>query len=126
MKKALFTLSALILSLSVLSGCRREDIREVSVELPKATAADVKKMQLAFVIPGPHGLRDARVCDGIDLESFKFDDQKKTLTMRYDSMKTAHTNIRMLLQGAGFEVVFPENNKNGVAGYLDVKPASVD
>lgn len=46
--------------------------------------------------------------------------------MKYDSMKIAHTNIRMLLQEAGLEVVFPKNNKSGVAGYLDVKPASVD
>jgi hypothetical protein len=46
--------------------------------------------------------------------------------MKYDSMKIAKTNIRMLIEAAGVEVHFPSNNASGVAGYLDYKPASAD
>ena len=126
MKKVLFTLSVLLLSLAVLSGCRREDVRELTVTIPSMTPADSNRVVRAFVIGDPRRPRDAHFYEGIDPKSFRFDFNQKTLTMTYDSMKIAHTNIRMLLQDAGLEVVFPENNKSGVAGYLDVKPASVD
>ena len=55
----------------------------------------------------------------------KFVFDAKTLTMRYDSMKIAQTNIRMLIESKGVEVHFPSNT-TGVAGYLDVKPKSVE
>ena len=45
--------------------------------------------------------------------------------MKYDSMKIAKTNIRMLIESAGVEVLFP-SNATGVAGYIDYKPASAD
>ncbi len=114
------------LFLCLTSGCRREDNRELTVEIPSMTVADSNRVVLAFVLGDPRRSREAHFYDGIDPTSFRFDFAKKTLTMKYDSMKIAHTNIRMLLQEAGLEVVFPENNKSGVAGYLDVKPASVD
>jgi Fe-S cluster biosynthesis and repair protein YggX len=46
-------------------------------------------------------------------------------TTAYDSMKIAKTNIRMLIESAGVEVLFPSNT-TGVAGYIDYKPASAD
>ena len=106
-----------------LAGCRREDIREFTVEMPSLTEADKSKVVDAFTIRSPG--RPPRVYEGIFTDSFKFDFDKKTLTMKYDSMKIAQTNIRMLIQGKGVEVVFPTNT-TGVAGYLDVKPKSVE
>ena len=121
MKKLLLLIA--IAAVAVLSGCRREDIREFTVEMPSLTEADKSKVVDAFTIRSPG--RPPRVYEGIFLESFKFDFEKKTLTMKYDSMKIAQTNIRMLIQGKGVEVVFPTNT-TGVAGYLDVKPKSVE
>ena len=121
MKKSLLLIT--IVALAALSGCRREDIREFTVEMPSLTEADKSKVVDAFTIRSPG--RPPRVYEGIFLESFKFDFEKKTLTLKYDSMKIAQTNIRMLIQDKGIEVVFPTNT-TGVAGYLDVKPKSVE
>ena len=121
MKKLLLLIA--ITAVATMSGCRREDIREFTVEMPSLTEADKSKVVDAFTIRSPG--RPPRVYEGIFTDSFKFDFEKKTLTMKYDSMKIAQTNIRMLIQGKGVEVVFPTNT-TGVAGYLDVKPKSVE
>ena len=112
---------ATLASLALLGGCRREDIREVTIELPKLTEADKAKVMDAFV-SRKKGQAD-RIYEGIFTDTFQFDFSKKTLTMKYDSMKIAQTNIRMLIQDKGVEVLFPSNT-TGVAGYLDVKPES--
>lgn len=114
MKKTAFF--ALILAVSILPGCRREDIREFTVEIPGLTAANKEKVVRAFFIENPSNPRLNRYRDGIDVGSFRFDFAKKTLTMKYDSMKIAHTNIRMLIQDQGIEVTFPSNT-TGRAGY---------
>lgn len=121
MKKSFLLIA--IASLAALSGCRREDIREFTVQLPSLTEADKQKVVEAFTIRSQG--RPPRVYEGIFTDSFKFDFEKKTLTMKYDSMKIAQTNIRMLIEGKGVEVLFPSNT-TGVAGYLDVKPKSVE
>jgi len=115
----------LMLAMIVLAvaGCRREDIREFTVEIPGLTQGNKQKVAEAFIIKKPG--QPPRVYEGIRPDTFVFDFDKKTLTMKYDSMKIAHTNIRMLIQDAGVEVAFPSNT-TGVAGYLDVKPASVE
>ena len=121
MKKLLLLIA--ITAVATMSGCRREDIREFTVEMPSLTEADKSKVVDAFTIRSPG--RPPRVYEGIFIDSFKFDFGKKTLTMKYDSMKIAQTNIRMLIESKGVEVVFPTNT-TGVAGYLDVKPKSVE
>ena len=121
MKKLLLLIA--ITAVATMSGCRREDIREFTVEMPSLTEADKSKVVDAFTIRSPG--RPPRVYEGILSDSFKFDFDKKTLTLKYDSMKIAQTNIRMLIQNKGVEVVFPTNT-TGVAGYLDVKPKSVE
>ncbi len=121
MKKSLLLIA--IVAFATLSGCRREDIREFTVEMPSLTEADRQKVVDAFTIRSPG--RPPRVYEGIFTDSFRFDFDKKTLTMKYDSMKIAQTNIRMLIESKGVEVHFPSNT-TGVAGYLDVKPKSVE
>lgn len=109
---------------AALSGCRREDVREFTVEIPGLTQENRQKVVDAFTIRKPG--QTPHVCDGIRPDTFAFDFEKRTLTMKYDSMKIAKTNIRMLIEAAGVEVHFPSNNASGVAGYLDYKPASAD
>ena len=103
---------------AALSGCRREDVREFTVEIPGLTQENRQKVVDAFTVRKPG--QNPHVYEGIR------DFGKKTLTMKYDSMKIAKTNIRMLIEAAGVEVHFPSNNASGVAGYLDYKPASAD
>jgi len=110
-------------AVAVLSGCRREDIREFTVEIPGLTQENKQKVAEAFIVR-KHG-QVPHVYDGIRPDTFSFDFEKKTLTMKYDSMKIAKTNIRMLIESAGVEVHFPSNT-TGVAGYLDFKPSSAD
>ena len=111
MKHLLISLSALSL---LFCGCRREDIREFTVEIPGLTASNQAQVVEAFNLRTPGS--GAKVYDGIDTSSFKFDLEKKTLTLKYDSMKIAQTNIRMLIQDKGVEVFFPSNT-TGRAGY---------
>jgi len=112
------TIIAILTFAAVLSGCRREDVREFTVEIPGLTAENRNIVVDAFKIRKPG--QAERVYEGIYPDSFRFDLERKTLTMRYDSMKIAKTNIRMLIQDKGVEVHFP-SNATGVAGYVDRK-----
>ena len=114
MKTLLIACSAL--SLILLAGCRREDVREVTIEVPSLAADKEAAVKDAFVIKDARDPRRNRYYDGIYPDSFRFDHEKKTVTLSYDSMKIAHTNIRMLIRDRGFEVVFPTNT-TGRAGY---------
>lgn len=94
-----------ILILSAFVGCRRADIREMTVEMPELAEADK-----------PAVVKALSRYDGIDSDSFKWNLDRKTLTLKYDSMTVAQTNIRMAIESKGIKVVFPENT-SGRAGY---------
>lgn len=87
--KKLVTLSALVL-VACLAGCRLEDVRTVTVSLPKLTAADTNTVVKAL----------ARYA-GVKRETIAFDLEKRTVTMAYDSMQIAKTNIRRAIESAG-------------------------
>lgn len=110
-----------VMALVAICGCRREDIVEFTVEVPGLTQENKGKIVEAFTArrngQSPH------VYDGIKPDTFEFDFEKKTIKMKYDSMKIAQTNIRMLIESAGVEVTFPSNT-TGVAGYLNARPVS--
>lgn len=106
-------LLALTVLLSLV-GCRREDIRSVTVEIPSLSPTNQAQVVEAFVLRMP-GMPE-KVYDGIDPTTFVFDFDRKTLTLKYDSMKIAQTNIRMLIQEKGLAVRFPEKT-TGRAGY---------
>ena len=101
-------------------GCRREDIVEFTIDIPGLTQENKGKIVEAFTV---RKNEQVHVYDGIRPDSFEFDFAKKTLKMKYDSMKIAQTNIRMLIESAGVEVAFPSNT-TGVAGYLNARPVS--
>ena len=84
-------LSAAILA--VILGCRREDVRDYTIEIPELT--DANKAQVVEALA-----KDA----GIKKDSFKWDMAAKTLTLKYDSMAIAKTNIRMAIEEKGLKV----------------------
>ena len=97
--------SFLFLSLLALPGCRREDVREMTVTMPALVEADKAKVVAA--------LSRYR---GVQADSFRWDMEAKTLTLRYDSMQVAQANIRYAIDEKGVKVAFPEK-ADGRAGH---------
>jgi len=97
MKHPVPVLSVLLVSLVLLSGCRREDIREMTVSMPGLTEANKAKVVEAL-----------QKYNGIDKGSYKWDMTAKTLTLRYDSMQIAQANVRYAIDEKGVKVAFPE------------------
>lgn len=84
-------LSAAILA--VILGCRREDVRDYTIEIPELT--DANKAQVVEALAKYAGIKK---------DSFKWDMAAKTLTLKYDSMAIAKTNIRMAIEEKGLKV----------------------
>ena len=90
----------LFLGLSLLAlvpGCRRTDVREMTVTMPELVEADKAKVVAAL----------AKYA-GVEKDSFAWDMSAKTLTLRYDSMQIAQANIRYAIDEKGVKVAFPE------------------
>ena len=87
------------LSLFVLlsPGCRREDVREMTVAMPSLTEADKPKVEAAL----------SRY-NGVRKDSYRWDMAAKTLTLSYDSMQVAQANVRYAIDESGVKVAFPE------------------
>ncbi len=83
--------------LFLLPGCRRTDVREMTVSLPALQEADKAKVVEAL----------ARY-SGVEKDSYRWDTAAKTLTLRYDSMQVAQANIRYAIDAKGVKVAFPE------------------
>ena len=100
--KNILIFAALVLALA---GCRREDVREMTVTMQSLTDADKAKVVEAL----------ARF-NGVDKTSYQWNEGAKTLTLRYDSMQVAQANIRYAIDEKGVKVVFPKKTDNH-AGY---------
>jgi len=92
-------------ALTLLPGCRRADVREMTVLMPSLTEADKPKVVAAL----------ARF-NGVEKGSFRWDLSAKTLTLRYDSMQVAQANVRYAIDESGVPVAFPEK-ADGRAGH---------
>lgn len=79
------------------TGCRREDMREMTVKMPGLTEENRAKVVEAI----------ARY-DGVRKDSYRWDMKAKTLTLVYDSMRVAQANVRYAIDGAGVSVEFPQ------------------
>ena len=100
MKNALLLTSTFFIlhsSLFILSGCRREDVREMTVSMPGLTEANKAKVVEALA-----------KYNGVQKDSYVWDMNAKTLTLRYDSMQIAQANIRYAIDEKGVKVAFPE------------------
>ena len=99
-KKSVFCMAFFAFHFSLLllfCGCRREDIREMTVSMPGLTEADKAKVVEAL-----------QKYNGIQKDSYVWDMNAKTLTLRYDSMQIAQANIRYAIDEKGVKVAFPE------------------
>lgn len=105
MKKTLLSVLTLAAFAVLCAGCRRADVREFTVSIPGLTQANKAMVEQALA-----------KYNGIEKDSYVWDFSKKTLTLRYDSMQIARTNIRMAIAGKGIAVDFPTNT-TGRAGY---------
>lgn len=94
-----------VVLLALVSGCRREDVREYTFSIPGL--AETNQAQIVEALAK---------YNGIQKNSYRWDFAQKTLTLRYDSMQIARTNIRMAIAAKGIKVDFPENT-TGRAGY---------
>ena len=111
--KKIFLLIALTAIAAFTDGCRREDFREHMFEIPGMTPENTNAIKKAV-----------SVYNGVDMDSLEFDIGKKTLKVRFDSMKIARTNIRMAIEEKGIAVKHPE--KNGApAGYINERDKEV-
>ena len=98
-RKSIIRLTFFLLPFSFLllaCGCRREDIREMTVFLPDLREADKAKVVEALA-----------KYNGIEKGSYAWDMSAKTLTLRYDSMQIAQANIRYAIDEKGVKVAFP-------------------
>lgn len=91
-------------------GCRRTDVRQVTVKVDGLESNDVAKVNAAFLTSA------GMIYDGILMDTIKCDFKAGTITLDYESMKIAQTNIRMLLESKGLKVIYPTNT-TGRAGY---------
>ena len=97
MNQILRVLPVLLVLLACLSGCRREDVREMTVSMPGLTEANKAKVVEALA-----------KYNGIQKDSYVWDMGAKTLTLKYDSMQIAQANIRYAIDEKGVKVAFPE------------------
>ena len=78
-------------------GCRREDVREMTVSIPGLTEANKAQVVEALA-----------KYNGVQKDSYVWDMGRKTLTLKYDSMQIAQANIRYAIDEKGVKVAFPE------------------
>ena len=93
MKKT-FLLIALSALFVLVDGCRREDFREHTFEIPGMTSENIDTIKNAIYVYG-----------GVVRNSLEFNLENKTLKVRFDSMKVAQTNIRMAIEEKGVEQI---------------------
>lgn len=83
-------------AITALCGCRREDIREMTVAIPSLSEHNRQTVVKAL-----------EKYQGIDRDSYQWDFEGRKLTLRYDSMKIAQANIRYAINESGIRVAFP-------------------
>ena len=113
MKKRIFMGMVVAMAVIAIAGCRRKDFREVTIDVPGMTADNKQTIRDALFF-----------YDGVVRESLKFDLEKKQLTLRFDSLKVAQTNLRMAIEQKGIAVKYPPNT-TGVAGYINKRASEV-
>jgi hypothetical protein len=72
---------------TLVMACRRQDVRECSFDVPWLN--DANKVQVVSALSK---------YAGVDASSLRFDVDKKTVTLKYDSMQVAQANIRAALE----------------------------
>jgi hypothetical protein len=81
------------LAVVMLAGCRREDVREFKLEIPTLNASNQATVVEALA-----------KYNGIRKDSYQWDLEAKTLTLKYDSMQIAKENIRQAIEAKNISV----------------------
>jgi hypothetical protein len=81
------------LAVLTLAGCRREDVREFTLETPALNASNQTAVVEALA-----------KYNGIRKDSYRWDLEAKTLTLKYDSMQIAKENIRQAIEAKNISV----------------------
>jgi hypothetical protein len=84
---------AALVALTVLAGCRREDVREFTLTIPDLCASN--QTQIAEAL-GKY--------NGIVKGSLKWDFSGRTLSLKYDSMQIAKENIRQAIEDRNIRI----------------------
>ncbi len=100
MKSMRIIILATVIAAAII-GCRREDIREMTVTMPGLTETNKAKVVEALA-----------KYNGVLKDSYVFDMKAHTLTLRYDSMQIAQANIRYAIDEKGVKVAFPAKTDN--------------
>ena len=79
--------------LLVACGCRREDVRTFTVEIPDLSEANKDRVVEAL-----------KKYNGVRKDTYQWDFAAKTLTFRYDSMQLAEENVRQAIEAAKLTV----------------------
>ena len=81
------------LAVLTLAGCRREDVREFTLEIPSLSASSQAAVVEALA-----------KYNGIRKDSYRWDLEAKTLTLKYDSMQIAKENIRQAVEAKNIAI----------------------
>ena len=81
------------LAVLTLAGCRREDVREFTLEIPSLSASSQAAVVEALA-----------KYNGIRKDSYRWDLEAKTLTLKYDSMQIAKENIRQAIEAKNIAI----------------------
>lgn len=117
MKKLLFVPLALLM----LAGCRRADIREITVEIPGLSAVAEKSNEEETA---QKKILDALLTyEGVKTNKIEWSRSGNvpTLTLQFDSMQIAETNIRKAIEETGYAVSYPALEKGQPAGYINTR-----
>ena len=89
MRYAMFAALAVL----TLAGCRREDVREFTLEIPSLNSSNQAVVVEALA-----------KYNGIRKDSYRWDLDAKTLTLEYDSMQIAKENIRQAVEAKNIAI----------------------
>jgi hypothetical protein len=81
------------LAVLTLAGCRREDVREFTLEIPSLNSSNQAVIVEALA-----------KYNGIRKDSYRWDLNAKTLTLEYDSMQIAKENIRQAVEAKNIAI----------------------
>jgi hypothetical protein len=88
-----YAMIAAVAAVTVLAGCRREDVREFTLAIPGLCATNQAPIVEAL-----------SKYNGVRKDSFRWDFEAKTLTLSYDSMQIAKENIRQAIEEKNIKI----------------------
>lgn len=113
-------LSAALAAAVLLAGCRQQDIRTVTIQVPamkNAACAQIVSEAVAWELAGNPGERPNRqLARSLQLSGLlSLDLTNRTVRVKYDSLKMSLKNIEFAIADAGFEANNTPASKSAAA-----------